>query len=211
MTYRFAFVAWFTLLGLAAFFAGCSDDTDGHTGTGGTAGSAGTGGSAGSSGAGGDPNLADRQSLLMCAERSSCRTASAQRIEACCTGAIRDAECLLIALRDRVEGTYEIELDHTFTSGSYTDVHVFVITPSGNVERSVAFVDINELQGINTTTYRPAERCTPKPPSFFSECLQEVQNLTDAAWDCVFPGLVDDLPVDLPWFEDCVEQAPTCE
>ncbi|MEM7136109.1 MAG: hypothetical protein AAF500_05985 [Myxococcota bacterium] len=190
----------------------------GVAGTGGAAGAAGMGGDAGAggmAGAGGVANLADRESLLMCAEESSCRTALAQRIEGGETFTINDAECLLTSLRDRVEGTYEIKLDHTFSSGSVTDAHLLVITETGQVERSVEFVEIDDINAQVTTVYRPTERCTPKPPAFFDDCFQEDPDdrfRTDGAWDCIFPGLVDGFaPMDLPWFEDCVEQPPTCE
>ncbi len=175
-------------------------------------------GGGGAAGMGGVPNLADRESLLMCAKESSCRTALAQRIEGGGTFTINDAECLLTSLRDRVVGTYEIELDHTFTSGSVTDAHLLVITGAGQVERSVEFFEV-DYNAQNTTAYRPTERCTPKSPAFFDDCLQEVEATdpderghTDGAWECIFPGLEGGyLPVDLPWFEDCVEQPPSCE
>ena len=207
MSFRFVFLGTFVLLGFATLLEGCGGSTGGDAAAGGTA------------GAGGVPNPADRESLLMCAEDSSCRTAVAQRIEGGSPFTINDAECLLRSLRDRVVGTYQIELDHTFTSGRVTHAHLLVITATGQVERSVESVEVDDINSRMATSYRPTERCTPKSPAFFDDCLQEVEAIdpdlwiyTDEAWACIFPGLVDGFrPSDLPWFEACVEQPPTCE
>ena len=183
--------------------------------TGGMGGAEGVGGAAGSPP---DDNLLDRQTLQACTDESNCRKALAQVIEGGERFTINDAECLLIALRDRTEGRYEIDLDHTFTSGSFTDQHLLVITPTGLVERSVALRSVDECEGITETTYAPTERCAPKPVSFFSACLEEFAATdpddrahTDGAWACVLPGLERGRPVDLPWFEDCRVQPPSCD
>lgn len=210
---RFAF---FFLALLALLCVSCSDTSN----TGGTDGNGtGSGGDGGSE----DPAFADHMKLEECFDDSPCRTARAQRIEGWDPWGL-SPQCLLTALRDGSPGLYRMELDHTYSNGADIDEHVFVITPSGAIETGIVSRHFDEYYN-ESTDYLPTERCSPKAPAFYDGCLDAVNEWErldgeggpGGAWDCVFPvPLVDHVyiapsPTVLPWFEDCVEQSPTCE
>ncbi|MFW2387096.1 MAG: hypothetical protein ACN4G0_02090 [Polyangiales bacterium] len=171
-----------------------------------------TGDAGGGAGNGGnvDPGIvADHQDLGACADDLMCPGGFAQLADGGDQFALRDLECVLTSLRDRFPGVYRVELDDTHAQGTEVRLLTFVITPSGAIEAAV-MTTLDTSEGEHSETYLPTERCEPKPPAFFEACLDEVRQWEQfQPFDCVFPAIGEGPPT--PWFDNCVEQSPSCE
>lgn len=171
------------------------------------------GGGAGGEGGQGDTQ-ADHDALAACGA-PTCAKLFAQRIEGGEPFTINDSPCVLEGLRDRTEGAYDIELDHTWGNGSDTrNIRIFV-TASGEVEVGEALTgwfDDNPPE----TTLLPTQRCMLEDSAFFEQCLGYIESgdpdggpdaYPEEAYDCIFPSLDQGVP----WFTGCQPLAPTCE
>jgi hypothetical protein len=159
---------------------------------------------------GGPPaNKVDNDTLATCST-AACDLATAQRIEGGSEFAMYGMDCVVSALRDRLPGRYQVELDHTWGNGNQTLTYTYVVSDEGEVETGVYEVANVEPEG-GGESWRPTARCDLKAEAFFDDCLAAIAlgdgaSATAEAWACVFP----ELGADPPWLEGCVEAAPTC-
>lgn len=156
---------------------------------------------------------ADNEALAACGTEA-CPEGFAQRIEGGDPFTINFMACIVEAIRDRKPGLYRVTLDHTFGNGAEVSEYAIFVTASGEVEVGVRRFD--EVDGASEESWDPTERCTLKPQAFFEDCLTAVNagdqiDATPEAFACIYPESGAGDSQELPWFEGCEAQAPTCE
>lgn len=165
-------------------------------------------------GGGVDPREQDNLALAECADDAGCPGGWAQQIEGGMPFSMIDMACVVTAMRDRTPGRYAVQHNHTWGNGETDEDYTLVITPSGEVE--VGMLESTSIQTPDlqmSQSYEATRRCVLLDASFFQACLDAIQmgdgsgSVPQAAWDCVYPSLGSGLP----WFDSCVEQAPTCQ
>ncbi len=151
-----------------------------------------------------DPPSAHDQ-LVACETPTPCPTLSASSVE----GALlqtTNVDCTLIALRDRVPGTYLQQRRDAWTNGSSQMDQVIVVHADGSAtyaRKALVWLD----QGCHTAT--SATECKLKPADYFNQCLTQFHADAQAGvgTTCVLAGLGSSDA----WLEDCVEATPHCE
>lgn len=122
---------------------------------------------------------------------------------------LQNMSCIVEAMRERTTGVYHVKLYSVASVSSEASDFTLFVTPSGDVEISVHRVSNGEEN--NSESWDPALRCSLAAPTFFDSCLAAVTTGEDgdatAARPCTYPGPAQELP----WFEACEPQAPTCE
>ncbi len=160
-----------------------------------------------------DTDEADNEALAACGT-AACPDGFAQRIEGGQPYSFNAMACIVQAMRDRTPGLYRVTLDHTYSNGSDEAEYTIWITASGEVEVGVAHS--TSYEETLEEGWDPTERCSLKPQAFFEDCLTAVNadepaQSNEAAFACIYPGSETDESQELPWFESCEAQAPTCE
>lgn len=161
------------------------------------------------------PNKADNEALAACGAEIC--SGGSQKIEGNMPYGMSDMTCVLEAMRDRKPGLYRVEQNHTWTNGSDTATFTLLVTVSG--EAAVGVHRFGFLDATEEESWDPTERCSLASAAFFDGCLAAVQAGGDIlnneeAWACVYPAPAEGHPwyeQELPWFESCEAQAPTCE
>lgn len=157
------------------------------------------------------PHKADYEKMVACGA-ASC-DGSAQRIEGGTPFAMYNMACIVQAMRDRTPGVYGAYLNHTWSNGYATADYTLVLEESGDV--MVAAHRYRQFDQDRTDSWDSIRRCTLIASSTLDACLTEVQkgqgpDATEMAWECVFP-LANVSTLDLPFFANCEETAPTCQ
>lgn len=139
----------------------------------------------------------------------------AQRIEGGSPFSTSGLACIVEAMRDRKPGMYQIALNHTWSNGADDAKHLIMIGASGDVRIGTHRYSYGSENAGGKDSWDPTRHCSLAMPSFFDACLAAVkmgegQNTTDETWGCVFPQSALST-LEMPWFENCEDQAPTCE
>ncbi|MGE0326951.1 MAG: hypothetical protein AB7K71_29780 [Polyangiaceae bacterium] len=201
----------FLLLALPIACDGSSADSS-SSGNGGTAGAAGSAGSnaGGAAGAAGETSY---EALNVCAQAPSYPATASFADDG--NGLSLDAfDFLLRALKSRTPGKYSFTRNTQDGGGSGAHHDVMIITDDGTVFHASKHVvntyTTDPPENIDETT--PVQRCTPKPESYFQDCLDALaaDPQGNAIAECA-QVYADWKTLPLPFFESCEPAGYACE
>lgn len=159
----------------------------------------------------------DRELLLACEAEEPCLLGFAQVTEGYRRATIHAdrTACILEGLQERRPGRYLHETNSTWGNGHDQLHHVLIVRADGKALYARTR-DTLHNRNEKALTPEPAQLCTLREPSYFSECVVAVREvkpnrmIEDLPWECAY-GEEGTYPGELKWFESCEPAPATCE